>query len=112
MPGPILTVAAIGTCPHGAPLQIAPGGPRVLLSGMPVATTTDVATIAGCPFQIPIGTGTKPQPCVTVQLIPAPRVLVMGNPVVVATPPGLCKSVEQIPQGPDTIATVQMRVIA
>lgn len=111
MPGPLLTIAAVGSCPHGGTLAIAPGKPRVLLSGMAAATVADLATIAGCPFQIPIGTGTKPQPCVTVQLVPGPRVLIMGSPAVIATPPGLCKSAESIPQGPDAISTVQMRVV-
>lgn len=112
MPAPILHVGVVATCPHGGQMSIAPGKPRVLLGAMPAATMTDLATIAACPFQIPIGTGTKPQPCVTAQLMPAARVMVMGSPVVLATPPGLCKSAEQIPGGPNTVATVQMRVIA
>ena len=42
----------------------------------------DSYPIAGCPFQIPVGAGTKPQPCIRVQwLAPAVRV-VAGAPVI------------------------------
>ena len=90
MPGPVLTIAAAATCPHGGKV-----------------------TIAGCPFQIPIGTGTKPQPCVKVQYtVPATRVQVLGSPVVLSTSVGLCQSAEQIPQGAPIVSAVQPRVIA
>ena len=37
--------------------------------------------VAGCPFQIPFGAGTKPQPCVTVKwTMPSTRFLVSGQP--------------------------------
>ncbi|SFF76461.1 hypothetical protein SAMN05518801_101345 [Novosphingobium sp. CF614] len=113
MPGPVLHVGAVGMCPHAGQMAIAPGNPRVMLGGMPAATMADVATIAGCVFQVPIPGGTKPQPCVTVQwLVPATRVTAGGQPLILSTSPGLCKSAEQIPQGPPTVTTVQMRVIA
>jgi len=83
------------------------------VTGMPVATFADQYVIAGCPFQIPVGAGTKPQPCVKVQwLAPATRVLVNGVPPVLATSGGIAQSVEQIPQGPPVITTVQPRVVA
>ena len=113
MPGPILTIAATITCPHGGKVSIAPGGARVTIAGQPVATMTDQYPIAGCPFQIPIGTGTKPQPCIKVQYtVPATRVTVMGAPVVLATSAGLCQSAEHIPQGAPIVSTVQPRVTA
>jgi hypothetical protein len=90
---------------------------RVLVSGQPVAPFSTVITVAGCPFQIPVGLGTKPQPCVTVKwLMPSTRVLVMGQPAAVVAAPGpgpaLCLSVEQIPAGPPIVSMVQIRVIA
>ena len=113
MPGPVLTIAAAATCPHGGKVTIAPGAPRVAILGQPVATMTDQHVIAGCPFQIPIGTGTKPQPCVKVQYtVPATRVQVLGAPVVLSTSVGLCQSAEQIPQGAPIVSAVQPRVIA
>lgn len=113
MPGPILHVGAVGSCPHGGQLSIAAGEPRVLLNGMPAATMADNYLVAGCPFQVPIGTGTKPQPCVRVQFtVPATRVLLNGKPAMLSTSPGLCQSAEQIPQGAAIISSVQPRVVA
>lgn len=112
MPGPLLHVGAGATCTHGAPVSVISSNSRVLVSGMPVATLTDTYTVAGCPFQVPIGTGTKPQPCVKVQwLVPATRVLVNGQPVILQTSSGICQSAEQIPQGPPVVASTQMRVV-
>jgi len=113
MPGPLYHVGAQGQCPHAAPMSTVSSNARVLVSGQPVATFVDVSTVAGCPFQIPIGTGTKPQPCVSVKwLVPATRVMVNGQPALLQTSTGLCLSAEQIPQGPPTITVNQTRVIA
>ena len=100
-------------CPHAGQITVLSSNTRVLVSGMPVATLADTGTVAGCPFQIPIGTGTKPQPCVTARwLVPATRVLINGQPALIQTSTGICQSVEQIPQGPPTITATQTRVIA
>jgi hypothetical protein len=69
MPGPILHTGAIATCPHGGSLQIMAASPRVVVGGMPAAVLTDQGMVAGCVFQIPVGAGTKPQPCVTTRWI-------------------------------------------
>lgn len=112
MPGPLFHVGAVATCPHGGPVQVVSTNTRVLVSGTPVATMGDTFTVGGCPFQIPVGAGTKPQPCVTAKfLVPALRVLVNGQPAILQTSAGLCQSAEQIPQGPPTIATTQPRVV-
>jgi hypothetical protein len=84
----------------------------VLLGGQPAATIADLWTVAGCPFQIPVGAGTKPQPCVKIQwTAPAARVLINGTPALLAISPGIGQSVEQIPQGPAVVSVVQPRVI-
>ena len=116
MPGFLLHVNAVAQCTHGAPAMIAPSQPRVLVSGQPVATMASVITVAGCPFQIPVGPGTKPSPCVLVKwLMPATRVMVSGQPAALlpapGAGPGLCQSPEQIPQGPPLVSSVQPRVI-
>ncbi|GLZ81517.1 hypothetical protein Afil01_63240 [Actinorhabdospora filicis] len=112
MPGPLLHVGATVSCPHGAPAQIISANTRVIVNGTPVAVLTDNTVVAGCPFQIPVGPGTKPSPCVKVQwVVGATRVLVNGQPALLMTSTGLCQSPEQLPQGPPVIAAAQTRVV-
>jgi hypothetical protein len=119
MPGLMLHVGAQLSCTHQATATIAPGQVRVLVNAQPVATISNQIAIAGCPFQIPVGAGTKPQPCVKVVWANvSSRVLVMGQAVLLQAPPGagpgggVCQSVEQIPAGPPTVRTIQPKVIA
>lgn len=110
MPGFLVHVGAAAICPHAGQVTFTTSNTRVLVSGQPVITVTDIFTIAGCPFQIPIGTGTKPQPCVTGRwLTPSTRILVNGQPAILQASAGLCQSAEQIPQGPPTVITTQVR---
>ena len=103
----LLHVGITAICPHGGQVQVVPGNPRVMLGGQPVATMADQFTIAGCVFTV----GTKPQPCVLVQwMVPAARVKVGGQPVILQTSTGICQSAEQIPQGPPNVAAAQSRV--
>lgn len=115
MPGLLMHVNAVMQCTHGAKATIAPSQPRVVVGGQPVATMVSMIAVAGCPFQIPVPGGTKPQPCMTVKwTMPSTRFLVGGQPAaLVPAPgpgPGICQSAEQIPQGPPTVSTVQTRV--
>jgi hypothetical protein len=111
MPGTLVQTLATGTCLHGGQAVAAGTAARVLLSGQPAVKATDTHTVAGCPFQIPVGAGTKPSPCVTAsQFVPATRVLVEGVPAVLNTSPGIGKSPEQAPQGPVTFSVTQPRV--
>lgn len=117
MPGLVLHANAGCQCTHAAPATITPAQRRVLVSGQPVATMASQIAVAGCPFQIPVGGGTKPQPCVTVRWsMPSARVLVGGVPAMLlpapGSGPGTCLSAEQIPQGPPMVSAVQPRVIA
>ena len=117
MPGFLLHVGATLQCTHSASTQTAPTQPRVLVGGQPVATTANLFVVAGCPFQIPVPGGTKPQPCVKVQwAMAATKVLVNGLPALLQPTPtgtgsGVCQSVEQIPQGPPLVNMMQTRVI-
>jgi len=110
MPGFLLHVGATVQCQHAAPATVTSTA-RVFVNGMPVATAPDVATVAGCPFTV----GQKYQPCVTVRWVPAAasRVFVGGKPAVLRLSgpgPGICQSVEQIPQGAPTVSAIQTRV--
>ena len=109
MPGPLLHVGATVLCTHGGPASFAPGSPRVLVGGMPVATMADQTLVAGCPFNV----GGGPHPCVRVQwLTPAVRVLVNGAPPLLQTSSGLCLAADQAPQGAPLPVTAQPRVVA
>lgn len=108
MPGFLLHVGAMGMCPHGGQMSTISTNTRVLVSGQPVANLSDIYLIAGCAFTVPPG---KPQPCIKVLwLVPALRVLVNGQPVILQASTGICQSPEQIPQGPPIITTTQIRV--
>ena len=112
MPGFLFHSGAAAQCLHAAPLTFTPSNTRVLLSAMPAATAADIFTISGCPFQIPVGAGTKPQPCVMATLAPAAKVLINGAPAILNVGPSMCRSVEQIPQGPAIISSTQTKVVA
>jgi hypothetical protein len=107
MPGFLTHVGFTAICPHGGQVSVISTNSRVLVSGQPVATLGDTYMIAGCAFTV----GTKPQPCIKVQwLVPASRVKVGGQPVILQDSTGLCQSAEQIPQGPPNIVVTQTRV--
>lgn len=107
MPGPLLELNTPIQCPHGAKANHVPAQVRVLIGGAPALTVGDAGLVAGCPFTLPNG---KPSPCVTIQwTAPAVRVKLSGQPALVASSIGLCKSPEQAPQGP-AIASPSPRV--
>ena len=108
MPGQLLHVGATILCPHAGQASIISTNVRVKVSGQPVAVVNDTTLVAGCAFTVP---GPKPQPCLKVLwLVPAARVKVGGQPVLLSTSSGLCQSAEQIPQGPPQVVVTQMRV--
>jgi hypothetical protein len=108
MPGPLYHVGATALCPHMGQVMTASATPRVLVSGQPVATVADLSTVVGCAFNV----SGKPQPCVKVQwLVPATRVSILGQPVLLQSSVGLCQSAEQIPAGPPSIVATQPRVV-
>lgn len=111
MPGPLLHVGAVASCPHGmGQLSIISSNSRVLVGGQPVATAADTGAIAGCAFTVPTG---KPQPCMATQwLTPSTRVTVGGQPALTQPGPHLCLSADQIPAGPAIVSVCQSRVIA
>lgn len=110
MSGPVAHVGAGITCMHGGMVNVVPGSPRVLLSGMPAATLADQYVVAGCIFTLP---GPVAHPCVQVRwLVPALRVLANGSPLVTQGSVGLGVAADQAPQGPPVIASTQPRVIA
>jgi hypothetical protein len=116
MPGFLVHIGAIINCTHppGTVTVNTTGVPRVWVNkgAQQVLAIKDLHTVAGCMFQIPVGAGTKPQPCVTVRLEPATRVFVNGEPAAILTPAAICYSAEQIPQGPPNSSPIQKQVVA
>lgn len=115
MPGPIVHVGAGITCTHLGPVTPQTTNTRVLVNGMPVVTVADAYPVAACPFQVPASTpsGTRPSPCLRIQwTVPAARVKVNLQFVIVQTSTGAGLSAEQMTQGPPILSAVQPRVIA
>jgi hypothetical protein len=107
----LLNVNATINCPHAAKASIQSSNQKVKVNGEAVALVNDPTTVSGCSFQVPAPPGTKPQPCVKVQWsVPATRVKVGGQFVLLSTSSGVCQSAEQIPQGSPQIATTQTKV--
>ena len=104
MPGPVLHQGATVLCTHGGQATPTAPVPRVLVSGMPVATMTAPYAVAGC--SLPTNAG---GPCVTGQwTVGAVRVKAMGQPVAIQTGVSVCA-----PTGTPLAPTVvQPRVVA
>jgi hypothetical protein len=105
MPGPILHMGATVLCAHGGQAIPTVPSPRVMVSGMPIATIAAPYSIAGCAFVPPAGNG----PCVTAQwVVGAVQVMSEGQPVAIMTGVATC-----VPTGtPLMPVEAQARVIA
>jgi len=111
MSGQALTTASTLQCPHGGSVQIISTNSKVLIQGVPLALATDTFTIAGCPFQIPVGTGSVPSPCGKVQWTKTDmKNVINGTPTLSTTSVGLCLAATQAPQGQVVIANTQSGV--
>jgi hypothetical protein len=106
----LITTASSLQCPHGGMVSIVSSNAQVQASA-PLALATDTFTIAGCPFQIPVGVGTVPHPCVSVQWV-KPNVLtsVNGTPTLAQDSIGLCLAADQAPQGPVSVVQAELKV--
>ena len=105
MPGPILHMGATVLCAHGGQALPTAPSPRVLVSGMPIATIAPPYSVAGCAFTPPEGNG----PCVSGQwVVGAVQVLSEGQPVVIMTGTAICA-----PTGTPLVpVSAQLRVLA
>ncbi len=103
----LLHAGLVAMCPHGGSVTVSSQNTRVKVDNQYAATVSDMFTIAGCPFMA----GQKSQPCVKIQwMAGATRVKINGQQALLKSSTGICQSVEQIPQGPPSITTVQARV--
>lgn len=80
-------MGATVTCAHGGQAIPTAPSPRVMVSGMPIATIAAPYVVAGCAFVPPAGNG----PCVTAQwMVGAVRVTSLGQPVAIMTGVAMC----------------------
>lgn len=98
-------MGAMVLCSHGGQALPTVPSPRVLVSGMPIATVAAPYAVAGCAFVPPAGNG----PCVTAQwALGAIQVTSEGQPVVIMTGVSVC-----VPTGTPLLPLVaQTRAIA
>jgi hypothetical protein len=109
MGGFLLDSGATISCPHGGQATVVPRATRVTLSGKPPLLVDDVATIAGCAFNV----SGAPSPCLRLQwLMPAMRATVERSPVLLSTSVGLCLNAAGAPQGTALVTGFQTRVSA
>lgn len=107
MPGFILHVGASLTCPHGGQVSEISSNTRVSVEGQLVVTQADQYPIAGCA----LSSASPPNPCVLVKwIVPATRVTINGQPVILQSSTGLCVNATQAPQGSPMIVATQTRV--
>ena len=113
MPGNVLTTSSTVLCPHGGSAILTTANTKVMVDNALALLESDVHSVAGCPFQIPVGAGMKPSPCIRIQWSGgAVRMTVNGTGVLVQSSTGLCYSAESAPQGSAIIANTQMKVSA
>lgn len=109
MSQPIVTQGTIITCPHSVPATIPASGAKLLIAGTPAALQGDKGLVSGCPFTLP---GGKLQPCVTAELTgAATKVMSGGRPVLLLNPGDLCKSGDQVVNGPVIWSSPQTKVL-
>lgn len=113
MPGNILTISSTVMCMHGGSAILTTANSKVSVDNAPALLESDVHSVAGCPFQIPIGTGTKPSPCIRIEWSAgSTQMQVNGVGVLVQSSVGKCYSAEGAMQGVATIANTQLKVSA
>jgi len=112
MSGQLLTTESTLACPHGGTVTIVSSNTKARAGGA-LALATDTFTITGCPFQVPVGAGTVPHPCVRVQWIATnTRAMVNKIPTLSSGSAGLCLAADQVPQGAVVISRTQAKASA
>ena len=107
MAAAILQLGCTIQCPHGGMVNPVSTNTRVKAGGAAVLLVSDTFPVAGCPFTLP---GPKPSPCLTVEWqMPAQRVKVGGQAVLLETSVGMCKSAEGLIQGTALVSGAQTK---
>ncbi len=113
MPGNILTVSSTVLCMHGGSAILTTANSKVMADNVPALLESDVHSVAGCPFQIPVGVGTKPSPCIRIEWSGgSAQVQVNGVGVLLQSSIGKCFSPEGAMQGIASIVNTQLKASA
>lgn len=101
-----LTTTSVMSCPHGGTVTCSTTNSRVRAKGDPVVRSTDMSTIAGCPYTL----GTTPHPCVRVQWdVHAEHHTAQGDPSLTLESVGFCLAADGGAQGTVVISSTQSR---
>lgn len=101
-----LTTQSTLQCPHGGTVTSSTTNTRVKAAGVFVTRSTDMFTIAGCPFTI----SGVPHPCVRVQWdVHCERHTSQGDPSLTLESVGLCLAGDGAMQGMVVIVSTQGR---
>lgn len=113
MPGTILTTNSKVNCLHGGSAILTTSNAQLMVDGAPALLETDVHSVAGCAFQIPAPSGTKPSPCVKIEWSGgSTKMQVNGAGVLIQSSVGKCYSPEGAMQGVAIIASTQLKTSA
>lgn len=113
MPGSLLNIKSTVLCTHGGKAVLKTGNTKIMVDNAPALLQSDVHAVTGCPFQIPVGAGTKPSPCVRIQWSAGSAQLQGGGGgVLLQSSVGKCFSPEGALQGLAQIFNAQMKVSA
>ena len=100
-------------CMHGGSAILNTSNTKMIVDGVPALLETDIHMVAGCPFQIPVGPGTKPSPCIRIEWSGgSAQVKVDGAGVLVQSSIGMCYSPEGAMQGLANIVATQTKISA
>jgi len=109
--GNVLTTSSTVLCTHGGSAALTTANAKVTVDGAPALLESDIHSVSGCPFQIPIGTGTKPSPCIRIEWSAGTvQMQIDSGAVLTQTSVGQCYSAEGAVQGVATVANAQMKV--
>jgi len=98
---------------HGGSAILTTANSKLMVDNMPALLESDVHSVAGCPFQIPVGPGTKPSPCIRIEWSGgATKLQVNGTGVLLQSSIGKCYSPEGAMQGVANIVNTQLKVSA
>jgi hypothetical protein len=113
MPGFVLTTMSTVLCMHGGSAILTTANAKMMVDNAPALLESDIHSVAGCPFQIPVGAGTKPSPCIRIEWSGGSAMMqVNGAGVLVQSSIGKFYSPEGAMQGMAIIASTQTKISA